>query len=195
MKRHQISHTTEYNRYPNIFQICAEYFKKKSIKILSFGCSDGAEVFSLKDLYFPTSEIHGVDISKDIIEVCKSKNNDPSIKFSHTNEIYKSQKAYNLIFCMSVFCRWPQTSEINDCSSKYPFKMFQDQLIDVDKHLLPKGLLVIYNANFCFSELDIYPQFTPLTDKRINESGFVHKFNSKNQKIDFNYKDCIFIKK
>ena len=62
--RHQKNNTTKYNRYPAIFEKCKEYFElDPPERILSFGCSDGSEAYSLKDLYFPDSKIVGVDFS------------------------------------------------------------------------------------------------------------------------------------
>lgn len=198
MTQHQISNVTKYNRYPNIFQVCSEYFSKKPLSqplsILSFGCSDGTEVFTLRDLYFKDAYIQGVDISEEMIKVCNSKNTDTNIRFTLSNEI-SSNDWYDVIFCMSVLCRWPKTQHILDCSNEYPFVEFDKQVVQLYNHLNKGGLLVIYNSNFCFYESKIYPNFSPLTDPRIKESGFVHKFNSKNQKIDTNYPDCIFIKK
>lgn len=195
MKQHQISHRTWYDRYPNIFKTCSDYFTKDDLSILSFGCSDGSEVFTLNEIYFPDAEIHGVDINSDIIEVCNSKNTSPKIKFGLTKDLLNQEEIYDLIFCMSVFCRWPQTESIDNSSEEYTFNEFENEIASIYKHLKPGGALVIYNANFCFFEIDIYSKFTPLTNDAINESGFVHKFNSKNKKVDINYKDCIFIKK
>jgi hypothetical protein len=53
--QHQISHATKYDRYPKIFKECLNYFSNKTPKILSFSCSDGREVKTLRDLYFPNS--------------------------------------------------------------------------------------------------------------------------------------------
>jgi hypothetical protein len=188
--QHQISHATKYNRYPDIFQACVEYFDR-DINILSFGCSDGTEVKTLRELYFPTSNIHGVDISQKMVDQCNTKLKDDNTRFTLPDKLDKN---YDLIFCMSVLCRWPQTEKINDCSSEYKFSEFETQLSILHDNLASGGLLVIYNSNFCFFESKIYPLYYPLT-KEFPDSGFVHKFNSENKKVNINYRDCIFIKK
>ena len=72
---------------------------------------------------------------------------------------------------------------------------FESEIGILNNRVKSSGAIVIYNANFCFCETGLYSSFTPLTHEKIIESGFVHKFNSKNKKIDINYKDCIFLKK
>ncbi len=52
---HQLSNATEMDRYPEIFQACANHFGGKKLKILSFGCSTGEECVSILK-YMPNSE-------------------------------------------------------------------------------------------------------------------------------------------
>ena len=49
------------DRYPWLFQFAArELADRPDLRILSFGCSRGEEVFSLRR-YFPTASIKGID--------------------------------------------------------------------------------------------------------------------------------------
>lgn len=77
----QTTPLTAMNRYPVIFSACSEYFRKnKDIKILSYGCSTGEEVLTLRR-YFPNATIVGAEINKHSLEVCKSHNVDDKITF------------------------------------------------------------------------------------------------------------------
>jgi len=122
MLQNKISKCTEYNRY-------AKHFKEiRNIsgpckKILSFGCSTGEEVFTLKELYYQKSEIHGIDIHKDIINSINNKNTE--LKFYDSIE---SLSKYDIIFCMSVLCRWP----LINCENDYTFDTFEKTLILID---------------------------------------------------------------
>ena len=81
-EKHQISKHTEYNRYPNIFHFSSNLIKKDDnpkqnndqIWILSFGCSYGHEVRTLRNIYFPSAFIVGVDIDEEIIKKNQNEN-------------------------------------------------------------------------------------------------------------------------
>ena len=190
--QHQKSHATKNDRYPNVFYKCLS-LKNNTPSILSFGCSTGQEVRTLSDKYFPNSIIHGLDINAEVIETCKKLNINNNVKFFTYDDFDTSQK-YDMIFCMSVLCRWEDTKYLQDCSEIYPFDNFDKQLIHLDSILNLGGLLVIYNANFCFSDSSIYYKYTPISDPAITTSGFVKKFDKNNQSMDIVYSDCIFKK-
>ena len=184
---------TKEDRYPKIFSTCSKITPKDNIKILSFGCSTGEEVFTLKNKYFKNSIIHGLDISEKVINICNKKNNNKEISFfNHKNFNYLEK--YDIIFCMSVLCRWEDTKYVDDCSKIYSFKEFNSQLIDLDKLLNLNGLLIIYNSNFCFSDSDLHNKYKVIKDSQITSSGFVKKFNKFNKSLNSEYNDCIFQK-
>ena len=57
---HQISNYTALDRYPDLFSTCKTLMQgKDTLKILSFGCSTGEEVLTLRE-YFPNAFIVGV---------------------------------------------------------------------------------------------------------------------------------------
>lgn len=189
---HQKNNATLYNRYPNIFkEVSSILINPKSV--LSFGCSTGEEMRTFKDIYFKNSDIYGVDISDNCINICRNEfGND---KVMHYNEFVSDEKKYDVIFAMSVLCKWEDTEFTDDSSLIYPFESFNNALNILDSKLNEGGLLVIYNANYSFFESSVYEKYLPLPSYEISESGFVHKFNSKNKKVKFNYSDVIFKKK
>jgi hypothetical protein len=73
---HQQVTFTASNRYPLLFQACADYLASvKSPRILSFGCSTGEEVFSIGE-YIPDAKIMGIDINRWCLKQCQNKNPD-----------------------------------------------------------------------------------------------------------------------
>ena len=69
---HQTTSLTYMDRYPTIFSACRDYFDgKKDLKILSYGCSTGEEVLTLRR-YFPDAHIIGADINKHSFAICRS---------------------------------------------------------------------------------------------------------------------------
>ena len=183
MKRNQVSSHTEFDRTPLIFKTVASLYP--SLKILSFGCSTGEEIRTLNEKYFPNCVIHGIDIDKDIIADNVKKNSNPLISyFAKYEDLHKN---YDVIFCMSVLCRWPNNQE------EYEFDAFEDTLYELDRRLNVGGHLVIYNAQFLFEETVLAHRYIPL---RTNDvfSGFVTKFYKNSEKAIDDYYPVIFRK-
>lgn len=109
-KVHQTTPLTCMDRYPIIFSACRDYFNdNKDIKILSYGCSTGEEVLTLRK-YFNDANIVGAEINKNSFKICRKLKVDDKITFinSNQNEIKKNGK-FDLIFCIAVFQRTPDT--------------------------------------------------------------------------------------
>ncbi|HVX41312.1 MAG TPA: class I SAM-dependent methyltransferase, partial [Gemmatimonadaceae bacterium] len=67
----QPSNHTVPNRYPVIFRRAAHALQdRKQPRILSFGCSVGDELFSLR-AYFPDAFITGIDINRWNVVLCR----------------------------------------------------------------------------------------------------------------------------
>ena len=159
-KIHQVKNSTSFDRYPEIFFVTKKYFddnfENKNIHILSFGCSTGEECFSLRK-YFPNAKIIGVDINEENIIKCRANNTDKKISFYLSNKKNISKYApYDIIFGMSVLCKWPDAESLENIGKLYSFSEFHNTLKILDKLLINNGLLVIYNSNFLFSETDIF---------------------------------------
>ena len=85
---HQPSHYTAADRYPDLFDICSNFFyETEAPVILSFGCATGEEVFSLGK-YLPTAAIIGTDISHWCIKECRKKDPDNKYLFLHSNLLH-----------------------------------------------------------------------------------------------------------
>ena len=61
--------TTVERRYPHIFEFVRIKLGNHPARILSFGCSTGEEVFTLRKC-FPAATIKGIDINPDNIAQC-----------------------------------------------------------------------------------------------------------------------------
>jgi 2-polyprenyl-3-methyl-5-hydroxy-6-metoxy-1,4-benzoquinol methylase len=196
---HQVKNSTSYDRYPGIFASVRDYVERhreRPPKLLSFGCSTGEECFALRNLYFPGAVIYGAEIDKRNLAACRAANSDPEIHFiQSSNEQLQEHAPYDVIFAMSVLCRWPETQNIRDASAVYPVTVFDEVCRDLDALLAPGGLLVLYNTNFRFADSPLASNYRVLKDARVPESGFVHKFDRQNRKLEDQASDeVIFIK-
>ena len=149
--QNQISNCTHNNRYKKLFNYLGLNFKPK--KILSFGCSNGTEVYNLLE-NFPDSIIHGLDINKDLIIKANNNNNNNNIEFYYDiNDLNLND--YDLITCMAVLCRCPYDSE-------YKFSLFEKTVKNIDLFLKKNGILVIVNSNYLFEECNIFYKYNSL---------------------------------
>ncbi|GJM28471.1 MAG: hypothetical protein DHS20C17_11060 [Cyclobacteriaceae bacterium] len=194
---HQLTSVTKIDRYPGIFNAvkdCYPLNQRGPKKILSFGCSTGEECATLRN-YFPGCEIVGADINRKNLKKCREKFDDDYLSFIYSDpDLIRKESPYDIIFCLSVLCRWEETELVNNCEDIYPFSRFEQQLNLLDQVLSPGGLLVIYNSNFRFSDSKLYRNYRVMNSCFIEESGFVHKFDLKNNKIHEPYVECIFKK-
>lgn len=195
-EKHQISKHTEYNRYPNIFLYSSTLIKKDHnqklnndpIWILSFGCSSGHEVRTLRDIYFPSAFIVGVDIDEEIIKKNQNENKDEKIIYMTSDKLMASSLKFDIIFCMSVFCVWPEHS------GEYYFNTFEKSLVELDNYLKKNGYIVIYNSKYLFTETKISKKYeTANNSPEIKGSGFVKKYLKSGQ-LEKNYPHCFFKK-
>jgi len=197
--QHQLTSTTSWDRYPQLFdEVVKTYSKIKSVeKILSFGCSTGEECFSLKK-YFPQAAIIGVDINRKNLRKAIRKNTYNDVNFLHSNvENIRTHGSYDLIFCLSVLCRWEDTKYVSNCEKLYPFGKFESTVDYLAGSLRPNGLMVIYNSNFRFEDTRVFTDqgFEIILSPTVPDSGFVYKFDRNNNRVGEIHTTCIYRKK
>lgn len=144
---------TRANRYPHIFSfVQSELGSDGEVKILSYGCSTGEEVFSLRD-YFPRAVIKGTDINPGNIAFCKRRLKrapDAAISFEIANSTIAEPAAwYDAIFCMAVLRHGGLgLPGVTRCDHLIRFEDFAQTVEDFKRCLRPGGLLVIRHSNF-----------------------------------------------
>jgi predicted TPR repeat methyltransferase len=185
----QLSTCTRYNRYPEIFAEIRSIIKEDDISIISFGCSSGLEMKTLRELYFTTSVIDGCDISELMIEDSKKKNTDEKMHYFNSKTDKLKELNYDLVFCMSVLCRWLSEPVFGI----YTFEAFDNTLIDIDKCLKLGGYVCIYNSKYAFTDSSVSNKYEPVkTDYQ--ETGFVTKYLPDGKTIISNYPYFLFKK-
>jgi SAM-dependent methyltransferase len=178
---HQTQTDTFEDRYPEIFGSVAEHANKTEgrPRLLSFGCSTGEECITLRR-YMPRSSIAGVDVRRSLLRRARQRVKAADVSdvgfFLESDERWQ-QQPYDVVFAMSVLCRWPATKDVGTSDSIYPFRTF-DRAVRRLGHLVKRdGLLVIYNANYRFTDTDTSAGFTALQVPGVTDSGFVTKFS------------------
>lgn len=195
---HQTTSLTFMNRYPEIFLACRDYFHgKQDLKILSFGCSTGEEVLTLRH-YFPTAHIVGAEINKHSLKICRKLPVDEKISFVYSNlsEIQKHGH-FDAIFCMAVLQREPHviaSKGITSLKKFYPFEKFQQQTIELDELLNPRGLLVIQYSQYSLLDTTVASKYKSLCN--YTQDDYVSPVFDKNSGLIKNppSQNTIFIK-
>lgn len=167
---HQISQVTAYDRYPYLFGYVANKYNGMQPEVLSFGCSDCTEIRTLKELYMPNATYTGCDVVS-------------GGQIITPEELYSNKQMFDVIFCMSVLCRFPDDGQ-------YTFTMFEDEVIRITNKLKRGGLLVIYNSNFRISDTSVYDMYEV---EDIYDVGHVPQYDREGNVCV--YREVIFKKK
>lgn len=148
---------TAFNRYPRIFSFIRNHVPDNAAsRILSFGCSTGEEVFSLRR-YFSQAEITGIDINPRSIAVCRKKLErcgDTRIRFTLASSADAELEAsFDAVFCMSVLRHGELgASDAETCDHLIRFADFERTVGGLCRCLKPGGYLIIRGSNFRFSD-------------------------------------------
>lgn len=172
------------NRYPGIFRTARALISETygpdlngaRLRILSFGCSSGGEVFSIR-AYFPDAEIFACDCNKKVLrEAAKNLRDDPAHLFYSTPEAIAENGPFDLVFAMSVFCQSPASTKVTNLQAIYPFQLFEDLAGNLSENLRPGGLFSIINCNYLFRDLPFATQYQAVRSPLIAGNGFIDKF-------------------
>lgn len=191
----QVSNSTLYDRYPDVFSGISEIISHdgkndNNLSILSYGCSTGEEVRTLHEKYFPSARITGTDIDSVSLEIAKrlAINN---VSFKELNLVKQEGTKYDVIFCMSVLCRIFQS---NMKEHPIAFSDFNNTLIELDSKLNVGGYFVIYNSNYSFFDSDIFDKFIGIRHHKIKKSFSEALMFTKELSLMFDDKVCIYKK-
>jgi 2-polyprenyl-3-methyl-5-hydroxy-6-metoxy-1,4-benzoquinol methylase len=186
------------DRYPRIFEfVQAELGAGSEISILSYGCSTGDEVFSLRR-YFLRATIKGVDINPANIAICRRRlRNAPDAGIAFTTAHSTAAEpagAYDAIFCMAVL-RHGSLGLPGVTRSDHLIR-FEDfaRTVDFERCLKPGGLLIIRHSNFRLSDAPAGRAFETIL--QVPVAPGTPLFGPDNQRLaDCEYPDAVFRKK
>lgn len=155
---------TRADRYPWLFEFAASQLgTQRPLSILSFGCSRGDEVFSLRK-YFPRATLKGIDVNPRNIARClaRVRAERPTNMTFVTAATTEGERtgAHDAIFCLAVLVSGDlTTSGAERCDPLLHFERFDRQVADFARCLKPGGLLVLHTTNFRFCDTAVARDF------------------------------------
>ncbi len=184
---HQTTPLTYMDRYPQIFAACRDLFADRpAIRILSFGCSTGEEVISLRR-YFPDAHIVGAEINPESLALCLKQPVDDRMTFVVSDPATISQQGpFDLIFCMAVLQRTPrsvETKRMPSLKKLYPFEKFDLQVRELDAYLREGGVLVIHHTQYFFRDSSVASKYETL-DTGHFPAGYVPSYDRNSMRVD-----------
>jgi SAM-dependent methyltransferase len=181
----QVGGRTSIDRYPHLFAALRDSVSDlASPEILCFGCSTGEEVISLKR-YIPGARFAGIDINPVRIRKARRRIADPTVQLWTAASIEEAGAGeFDAITCLSVLHRretlhnWPA-----EPPPDFNFETFERAIADLDRHLRPGGVLVLYHTSFRFIETAVASRYTPLLVVEPLEETLSRRYDRDNQPI------------
>jgi len=153
----QPSVETYADRYPEIFAFARrELGDGPELALLSFGCSTGEEVFSLRRS-FAQAQIRGLDINPLSIATARLRRRragDPRMSFAVAGSLQAEPAGgYDAVFCMAVL-RHAALSDpaVDSCERWITFQAFDRMTGDLARCVRDGGLLIIQHSHFRFRD-------------------------------------------
>ena len=184
MERHQRSTHTSLDRYPEIFtKVTGLLHATTTSKILSFGCSTGEELVTLRR-YFSLGTLVGADVNRRALRIARRTTRglqDVRVLKSSSEGLTK-EGPFDAIFAMSVLCRHPDTSAC-EVNKLYSFEAFQRSVAELDELLSVGGLLVCFNTNYQIEDLDLIHRYEIVDCNYAAESWVVSLFDRSGNRL------------
>lgn len=128
-------------------------------RVLSFGCSDGAEILDLLEV-MPDAEVVGCDINPGMLSIARQRCPESVTLLENPSELSQAGP-FDAIFALNVLCNYPKSAGLDNVSSTYPFSHFDAAIEHLDSALHPGGFLVLYNAQYFFEDSKVGSRYDP----------------------------------
>lgn len=146
-----------------------------NLNILSFGCSIGDELATLRT-FFPKATIHGCDIDPIALAKAQETTGHLANVFLSSEQEITARGPFDLICAFSSLCINP-LPPLNLFLQQFPYTQFNDLIELLDSHLRPDGILAIKNASYPFVSTSVARRYHRLRSNQICQNGFIPTIN------------------
>lgn len=139
-------------RYPQLFDALAQRLADlPQPRILSFGCSSGAEVRALRRR-LPNARIVGLDLNRRMIAEARAADSHPLSDYRMADAPRPGEQ-FDAVLAMAVLRHGALEADRPDsCAAVLPFARFAETIERLDQHIGPGGWLALYHAHFRFRD-------------------------------------------
>ncbi len=155
---------TRDDRYPVLFRMVHDCIGDGPDRaLLSFGCSTGAEIWSLRR-HFATARLRGLDINATSIALAEAerrRRGDDDVSFATAaSAVAEPADRFDAVFAMAVFRDGRLGGAPERCDRYLRFAAFERTVTTLANSVRPGGLLLIRHANFRFEDTPAAAAFT-----------------------------------
>lgn len=141
------------NRYPELFAALADRLRGiERPRVLSFGCSDGAELRSLR-WYLPDADMIGIDLNPRALgraQAHLAAHPDALMRYHLAGDTRdEPRESFDAILALAVLRHGKlEAARPADCADTLPFAQAACALADLDTRLKPGGWLAVWHAHY-----------------------------------------------
>ena len=149
------------DRYPQLFDALTERLAGlETPRILSFGCSSGAEVRALRRR-LPAARITGLDLNRRALTKAIAADRDPRSSYRQAAAPDPDER-FDAVLAMAVFRHGElEAARPASCAAVLPFARFAEGVAALDRVLVPGGWLALYNAHFRLADTPAAASYDP----------------------------------
>lgn len=142
------------------------------LKVLSFGCSTGEEIVTLKSIFGDTADLYGCEIEPVSLQEAIATTGHLATIFKSDRAAIRDHGPFDLINCASVLCLNPPT----DMNQLFPPEEFDALLAVLDGALRPGGLIALTNASYRLQDSPLARGYDPVRSDIVFSAGFVNVY-------------------
>ncbi len=183
------------NRYDHLLKIIEakcmlDEERRQRFKILCYGCSDGHEITSLLETFPYVQNVTGVDINLKALRNARELHKDNKKVTILSSDEFAALPEFkcDFITCFNVLCNFK--SKFSH-STPIAFSVFEQSVQTLATHLNPQGILCVYGANYCVTDVPLPAHIIPTP--LIIDSGFVPMYRPDGESVMIRGSQHIFL--
>lgn len=183
MRQFQVSNSTGYMRYENIYSHIRRHdLIPENPRVLVFGCSSGQELRTVRSIW-PYARVSGCDIDKQMLDSAAEAAPFADLFFSDDDNLEVSG-TFDLVCCNSVLCRHP-LPPADSIPTELPLDDIEAILDKLIQRMNPNAFLMAYNINHLMSDCAASRQLQPTSISSSWNNSFVPRLDATGKIIAF----------